>query len=148
MSIDVISKLLLPTAFSHRPQLTHAPLKNKSAYGAPSECSLERFEHVLQLSYTGGTTRTRQTKVTACRHRELQAQAARPPFMPPPPVQTATRSNFSSSALTSRVSASLAPPGVLNRASEHLQWALFTVLLIRDFPAVRWFQSDSTLIFV
>ena len=38
------------TAFSHRPQLTHAPLKNKSAYGAPSKCSLERFEHVLQLS--------------------------------------------------------------------------------------------------
>ena len=50
VSIDVMSKLLLPTAFSHRPQLTHAPLKNKSAYGAPSECSLERFEHVLQLS--------------------------------------------------------------------------------------------------
>ena len=53
-SIDVVSKVL-PTPLALLAPL--APLatltrtaQDESAYGAPSKCSLERFEHVLQLS--------------------------------------------------------------------------------------------------
>ena len=116
------------TAFSHRPQLTHAPLKNKSAYGAPSKCSLERFQHVLQLSLHRWHDKNQADNHYCVSWRCVAHLRRQPAIHSPPPIEAPRRSNICSYGLTSRVRTLLAPPGVLNRASELFADADFAVI--------------------